>query len=399
MISDVHANVSFKNVAEESLTEWLIPKQFKSAKTYDNYRDSIFWSLFLFMSFQHTLSLFISHLFLFSCLCSFSAHLSHLRCLSLFSLSSLSVLRCLSLLFSLLSMTMAMCEVCLCVMCLCDMCLGGSCCVGRGGVCVCVSFLSLCSFQNVPVWHTGVLTAHMEAFFFWCAYGERLKHTTTTITTTVPSAFTTQRTHTEHATIQPRQSTTPQQHNTAHAHTCHTSAHATRHTHKHTTQTPPPTRHSSSRLSVHKELTLGARVRGHRRVRWLATCSHLEERWSRYSCANFVATLNEVGLYLRWRWRGDWAKCDGVCWCGVLIYGAVCCRRCVVGCVSVGVDALAVVWCTQKTCHVHDGFVNDKCYRTQTTCKGFIPITVLITSKSYIRYKIKVVADVINSIR
>ena len=35
----------------------------------------------------------------------------------------------------------------------------------------------------------------------------------------------------------------------------------------------------------------------------------------------------------------------GVWWClVVLVCVSLCCLRCVVGCVSVGIDALAVVW-------------------------------------------------------
>ena len=56
------------------------------------------------------------------------------------------------------------------------------------------------------------------------------------------------------------------------------------------------------------------------------------------------ATWNEVGLYLCWKW----VMCNYVSVCvSMCLYVSVCvsmcCLRCVVGCVSVGVDALAVV--------------------------------------------------------
>ena len=49
------------------------------------------------------------------------------------------------------------------------------------------------------------------------------------------------------------------------------------------------------------------------------------------------ATWNEVGLYVCWKWV--------MCLClVVLACVSMCCLRCVVGCLSVGVDALVVVW-------------------------------------------------------
>ena len=69
-------------------------------------------------------------------------------------------------------------------------------------------------------------------------------------------------------------------------------------------------------------------------------------------------------------WKGS-AMCLLVCvgvrvgkWCGVVrlfvVLWIVCCcvvgrRRCVVGCVSFIVNALAVASCTNTTCHVNDG--------------------------------------------
>ena len=47
------------------------------------------------------------------------------------------------------------------------------------------------------------------------------------------------------------------------------------------------------------------------------------------------ATWSEVGLYLNWKW---------VLCLVVLVWVSMCCLRSVVGCASVGVDALAVVW-------------------------------------------------------
>ena len=55
------------------------------------------------------------------------------------------------------------------------------------------------------------------------------------------------------------------------------------------------------------------------------------------------ATSNEVGLYLCW--RSEDGDCVCVCACYVFVSDVVCCHCCrrFVGCVSVGVDALAVV--------------------------------------------------------
>ena len=48
-------------------------------------------------------------------------------------------------------------------------------------------------------------------------------------------------------------------------------------------------------------------------------------------------TLNEVGLYLCWKWV--------LCLCFVVLVSvSMCCLRCVVGCLNVGVGALAGVW-------------------------------------------------------
>ena len=62
--------------------------------------------------------------------------------------------------------------------------------------------------------------------------------------------------------------------------------------------------------------------------------------------------------------------CDCLSCCGLFGFGVVGRRRCVVGCVSFIVNALAVVSCTNSTCHVYDGSEkNDTCNRTSITPK------------------------------
>ena len=52
-----------------------------------------------------------------------------------------------------------------------------------------------------------------------------------------------------------------------------------------------------------------------------------------------------MGLYLCWKRVLCLVVfgCGGM-WLYVVVCGGMCCLRCFVGCVSVGVDALAVVW-------------------------------------------------------
>ena len=64
-------------------------------------------------------------------------------------------------------------------------------------------------------------------------------------------------------------------------------------------------------------------------------------------------------------------------WKYVLVCVSMCCFRCVAGCVSVGVDALAVVWWWRfKKKEITTSVISKKC-----PAREVIPIAVLINSK------------------
>ena len=67
----------------------------------------------------------------------------------------------------------------------------------------------------------------------------------------------------------------------------------------------------------------------------LANMSHYARKLSWHNCASLVP----LGV----KWACICAG-NGCCVLYVSVCVSMCCLRCVVGCVSVGVDALAVVW-------------------------------------------------------